>query len=39
VDLGEFKVVQMSEQDGAMKRVFIPAKLEDNPDMLRNDPG
>src|SRR5882757_11579527 len=29
----------MSEQAGGMKRVFIPAKLEDNPDMLRNDPG
>lgn len=38
VDLEAFKVHQMSDEEGGMKRQYIPAKLSDNPTMLENDP-
>lgn len=34
-----FDVRQMSDEEGGMLRQYIPAKLEDNPDLLRDDPG
>lgn len=38
VDLEAFKVHQMPDEEGGMKRQYIPAKLSDNPTMLENDP-
>jgi hypothetical protein len=36
---GPMRVVRTPRSEGSMKRVFIPARLEDNPAMLANDPG
>lgn len=33
-----FEIVKMDKKNGGMLRQFIPAKLEDNPTMLINDP-
>jgi hypothetical protein len=33
------KIRQMPPGEGGMKRQYIPARLEDNPDTLRDDPG
>lgn len=38
VDGVPFEVRQMSPKQGGMKRIFIPAKLEDNPSMTIDDP-
>jgi len=32
------QVTQMAEEDGGMRRSFIPAFYSDNPDLLKNDP-
>lgn len=37
--LTPFEVRQMSDEEGGMLRVYIPAKLEDNPRLLQDDPG
>lgn len=34
-----FEMRQMGDAEGGMLRVFIPAKLEDNPSMAKDDPG
>lgn len=34
----EMRVYQIDDEDGGMKRQFIPAKLADNPTMMDNDP-
>lgn len=33
-----FEIVDTSDEDGGMRRQFIPALLEDNPQMLQDDP-
>jgi hypothetical protein len=38
VDMEPFVVHQMPDEEGGMKRQFIPAKLADNPTMTDNDP-
>ena len=39
VDLGAYRIVRGTEQgDGGTSRQFVPARAEDNPDLLRNDP-
>jgi len=38
IKLGPMRVVQMPKKLGGMRRVFIPAKLSDNPALLANDP-
>lgn len=38
VDHGEYKIHRAAKEDGGMIRAFIPAKLDDNPSMQRNDP-
>lgn len=38
IKLGAMRVVKMPKKEGAMRRVFIPARLEDNPAMIANDP-
>jgi len=38
VDHGPYRVHRASEEDGGMRRVFIPARLEDNPSLLEADP-
>lgn len=38
-DLLPFELRRMSKAEGGMLRVFIPAKLEDNPSMASDDPG
>lgn len=38
VRLGEMRVVKMPKKEGSMRRVFIPAKLSDNPALMENDP-
>lgn len=38
VDNGPYKVHRASKAEGGMERVFIPARLEDNPTLLTNDP-
>lgn len=38
IRLGPMRVVQMPKKEGRMRRVFIPAKLEDNPALIENDP-
>ncbi len=38
VDLGP-GVHQMDEDEGGMKRQFVAARMTDNPDLLRDDPG
>lgn len=38
VDLGAFTVTKMPKKEGGMTRTFIPARLEDNPTTLINDP-
>lgn len=39
VDHGSYVLVQTAPKDGGMLRQFIPARAEDNPDLLKNDPG
>lgn len=39
VDNGPFVLTQAPPDDGGMLRVYIPAKVEDNPTLLENDPG
>lgn len=34
-----FELRQMSDDEGGMLRQYIPAKLEDNPNLTRDDPG
>lgn len=34
----EMRVYKVDDKDGGMKRQFIPAKLQDNPTMIQNDP-
>lgn len=34
-----FEVRQMSDEEGGMLRAYIPAKLEDNPQLMVDDPG
>lgn len=34
----EMRIYQQKDEDGGMKRQFIPAKLQDNPTMMENDP-
>lgn len=38
IKLGAMRVVKMPKKEGNMRRVFIPAKLEDNPALRENDP-
>lgn len=38
VDHGPYRVHRASKEDGGMRRVFIPARLEDNPSLLEADP-
>lgn len=38
IKLGAMRVVQMPKKEGGLRRVFIPARLEDNPAMIANDP-
>ena len=38
IKLGPMRVVQMPKKEGNMRRVFIPARLEDNPALMANDP-
>lgn len=38
VDQGEFEIKQQGKSEGGMRRQFIPARLEDNPALLRDDP-
>lgn len=38
IRLGPMRVVQMPKSEGRMRRVFIPARLEDNPALMDNDP-
>ncbi len=33
------EVIRTSKKDGGMLRTYIPAQLEDNPTLLKNDPG
>ncbi len=37
--LGEFECKRMSREEGGMIRQYIPARLEDNPQLLIDDPG
>lgn len=37
--LDEFEVKKMSRDEGGMLRQYVPAKLEDNPQLLIDDPG
>jgi hypothetical protein len=37
-DKDPIRIYQMDEEEGGMTRQFIPAKLADNPTMLKNDP-
>jgi len=37
-DFEPLKLYQMSNEEGGMIRQFIPAKLQDNPTMMNNDP-
>jgi len=34
-----FEIRQMGDEEGGMLRQYIPAKLEDNPTLMRDDPG
>lgn len=38
VDHGPYRIHRAAKDQGGMLRCFIPAKLDDNPSMLRNDP-
>jgi hypothetical protein len=38
VDHGSFKVFRAPEDEGSMRRIYIPAKLSDNKILLMNDP-
>jgi hypothetical protein len=38
VDHGSFKVFRAPEDEGSMKRIYIPARLTDNKVLLANDP-
>lgn len=39
VDLGPYRIVRGTEKgDGGTDRQFIPARAEDNPELMRNDP-
>lgn len=38
VDHGEFQLVKSAKEEGGMVRVYIPARLEDNPKMMEADP-
>lgn len=38
VDHGPYRIHRATEEDGGMRRVFIPARLEDNPSLLEADP-
>ncbi len=38
VNNGEYNIVQAAKEDGGMRRVYIPARLADNPTMTENDP-
>lgn len=38
VDPGEYVLHKTGKKDGGMLRQFIPARLEDNPSLLENDP-
>lgn len=38
VEHGPYKVHKTSSKEGGMTRCFIPAKLDDNPSMKKNDP-
>lgn len=39
VDKGEYKIHRGSKEEGGMRRVYIPARSDDNPTLLSNDPG
>lgn len=39
VEKGEMVITQMPEEQGGMRRQFIPGKLADNPSITENDPG
>ena len=38
-DCEPMRIRQMPQSEGGMKRQFIPARLEDNPSMIEDDPG
>jgi hypothetical protein len=38
IDNGAYVIVRAPKDDGGQLRQFIPARAEDNPDLLRNDP-
>lgn len=38
VNQGAMRIIKTPRSEGGMRRVFIPARLEDNPAMLANDP-
>lgn len=38
VDHGPYRIHRATVEDGGMRRVFIPAKVEDNPSLLISDP-
>lgn len=39
IENGPMRVIRTETSEGSMRRVFIPARLEDNPAMMLNDPG
>lgn len=39
VDNGPYVIVQQNGKNGGMRRQFIPSRAEDNPTLLKNDPG
>lgn len=38
VDNGEYNLIQCSDEEGGMLRQYIPARINDNPSLLKNDP-